>query len=184
MHWVRAQVPPILARMDGNLTHQKGAGSPAGGRKPNRMRPQLRAAIDEIVWKGRTQREAARRAGLNESALGRALQRPEVAAFLEQQKALATLDALKLKEQAKAIAIREGIDLMVSAQSEQVRARMVEFFAGEARQALVNVHVGAQQEPATGYRYRRPDQPATDRTSDVEYAQVVDVQAQSPDVGE
>lgn len=115
---------------------------------------------------------------MNETALGRALQRPEVAAFLEQQKALATLDALKLKEQAKAIAIREGIDLMVSAQSEQVRARMVEFFAGEARQALVNVNVSAPQEPASGYRYARP----TDSPSVVEDAQVIDVQAQSPNV--
>lgn len=157
--------------MDGSLEPHKGAIEPRQGRKPNRMRPQLRAAIDEIVWKGRTQREAARRAGLNETALGRALQRPEVALFLEQQKALATLDAIKLKEQAKAIAIREGIDLMVSAQSEQVRARMVEFFAGEGRQALVNVNVSAVQEAASGYRYQRP----SDQASVVEDAQVVDV---------
>lgn len=161
--------------MDGSITPHKGGGSPAGGRKPNRMRPQLRRAIDEIVWKGRTQRAAAEKAGMNETSLGRALARPEVAAYIEQQKALATLDAIKLKEQAKAIAIREGIELMVSAQSEQVRARMVEFFAGEGRQPLVNITVPAAQEPATGYRYKRPDGPSTDCTSEVEDAQVIDV---------
>lgn len=121
---------------------------------------------------------------MNETALGRALARPEVAAFVEQQKALATLDALKLKEQAKAIAIREGIDLMVSAQSEQVRARMVEFFAGEGRQPLVNISIPAAQEPATGYRYKRPGDTSTDHTSEVEEAQVIDDAGQSPDVGE
>jgi hypothetical protein len=170
--------------MDGNLTPQKGPGSPAGAAKPLKIRAALSRALDVIAIEGQTQREAARRAGMSEWALSKALAKPHVSAELEQRRAQAAMGIEAIKGVAKASAYRVGLDLMHNSPDDKVRARMVELFAGETKQALVNVHVSAPQEPATGYRYRRPDQPATDRTSDAEDAQVIDGQAQSTDVGE
>ena len=148
------------------------------GAQPPRMRPALRLAVEEIVWKGVTQREAAHRAGMNETALGRALARPAIAAWLEYLKAQAALDADKLKAHARAIAIREGTRLITEAQSEQVRARMVEFFAGEAKPgSQVNVQVNVDR---GGYEFVRPGarmveiEPAPDSASGAEEAQEPD----------
>ena len=146
-----------------------------------RMRPRLRHAVALIVEEGRTQREAAGRAGMNETSLGRALQRPAIAAYIEQQKALAVLDADKLKASAKRMAIRVGIGLLHDAKSEQVRARMVEFFAGEAKSGpSVAVQVNVDR---GGYEFRRPGQ----RLVDIEPApdaQSGDAIAQEPDNAE
>ena len=143
-----------------------------------RMRPRLRHAVALIVEEGRTQREAAGRAGMNETSLGRALQRPAIAAYIEQQKALAVLDADSLKASAKRMAIRVGIGLLHDAKSEQVRARMVEFFAGEAKTGpSVAVQVNVDR---GGYEFRRPGQrlvdiaPATDVQSSDDADQGID----------
>lgn len=114
---------------------------------------------------------------MNETALGRALARPAIAAWLEHLKAQAALDADKLKAQARAIAIQEGLRLMTQAQSEAVRARMVEFFAGEAKPgSQVNVQVNVDR----GYEFVRPGarmveiEPAPDSASGAEDAQEPD----------
>ena len=120
-----------------------------------RMRPALRKAVMMIAEQGRTQRDAAARAGLNEKSLSRALKRPEISNYLEYCKALAAVDADNLKGQARVIAIRTGIELLNDAKSEQVRARMVEFFAGETKQTGVAVQVNVG--PNAGYTYSRPD---------------------------
>ena len=137
--------------------------------QPPRMRPALRQAVELIVEKGVTQREAAKQAGMNETALGRALAKPHIKAYIEAQKALFLTDMLKLKDRAKAIAIAQGIDLMHTATSEAVRARMVELFAGEARSGpSVAVQVNVDR---GGYEFVRPGQrvveidPAPDLTS-------------------
>lgn len=125
-----------------------------GGAQPPRLRAPLRQAIDEIVWKGRTQRDAAKIAGMNETALGRALQKPHVAAYVEALKAQAIIDADKLKTQARAIAIQTGIELLRDAKSEAVKARLVEFFAGETKPGTsVAVQVNVDR---GGYEYARP----------------------------
>lgn len=111
-----------------------------------RMRPALRNAVAIIVEEGRTQREAAQRAGLDEKSLSRALKRPAIAAYLEAQKAALALDADTLKAQARRMAIRVGVQLLHDAKSEQVRARMVEFFAGEPKPgSAVNVQVNVDR---------------------------------------
>ena len=126
------------------------------------MRAALRKAIDEIVFKGRTQRDAAKEAGMNETALGRALQKPHVAEHVETMKAQALIDATKLRGLAKAMAIQTGIDLMRSSTSDAVKARMVEFFAGEIKQGTqVNVNIGAA---SGGYEFLRPGQRIIDIT--------------------
>lgn len=58
---------------------------------------------------------------------------------------------------AKPRAIEVGIDLMEKSKSEAVRARMVEFFGGDAKVSPVAVHVDARQfSQPTGYSYMRP----------------------------
>ena len=163
------------------MTTRNSAGSPAGA---PRMTRKVAAAVRILATTGKTQTEAAEIVGMNVAALSRALAREGMREHLEAEKALHCITSASLRERGKQIALRVGIELLENAKSEQVRAKMVEFFAGEARQPLVNVSIGQAQEPATGYRYRRPGDPSTDRTSDVEDAQVIDAQAQSPNVGE
>lgn len=130
--------------------------------QPPRMRPALREAVEFIVQKGVTQREASRLAGMNERALSRALLKPHIKAYVEHEKALFLTDMLKLKDRAKSIAIATGIELMHSAASEAVRARMVELFAGEPRPgASVAVQVNVDR---GGYEFVRPGQKMVDIT--------------------
>ena len=107
---------------------------------------------------------------MHETALSKALAKPHVAAVLEQRKALAAMEATQLKGIARSMAIRVGIDLMQNATSEQVRAKMVEFFAGEARQSGVAVQVNVG--PNAGYVYARPD-----TQSGPQSGQAIDIQA-------
>lgn len=152
------------------------------------MRAALRKAVDEIVLKGRTQRDAAKIAGMNETALGRALMKPHIAAHVEELKALAIIDAHKLRGLAKAMAIQTGIELMRESSSDAVRARMVEFFAGEGKPGTqVNVAVNVDR---GGYEFVKPGQrvvdirPAIDGASDAIDGQAIDVTEQSDDVDE
>lgn len=148
------------------------------------MRAALRKAIDLMATKGMGVGKAAEAAGMNASALSRALARGGVREALEQRKAQFCLDADKLEGMAKAMAIQTGIDLMLNSQSDQVKARMVELFRGGSRGPLVNISIPAQ-EPTTGYRYQRPQSGApTDQASGADDAQVIDVTPQSPEVGE
>lgn len=130
-----------------------GAALPLDGIK-RRASPKVARAIDIIATTGITLRLAAEHAGMNESALSRALAQPHNKAALNERKALLCMEMDSLKPIAKAIAYREGMDLMQNSPSHQVRARMVEFFAGEGKQALVNVQVNAAPH---GYQYKRPD---------------------------
>lgn len=132
------------------------------GAKPPYMRAKLAKAVNLIVLEGKNVRTAAGMAEMNESALSRAINRPEIAAHIEHMKAQLCLDADKLKEQAKALAIREGMRLMLEGKSEPVRARMVEFFAGEARNGpSISVNVDAR---SGGYEFVRPGQKLVDVT--------------------
>lgn len=146
--------------------------------QPPRMRPALRMAVELIIELGISQRDASRRAGMNETVLGRALKKPHIAAYVEHQKAVFLTDMLKLKDRAKAIAIAQGIDLMHSAQSEAVRARMVELFASEPRPgASVAVQVNVDR---GGYEFVRPGarmveiSPITDEPSGDDDSQAID----------
>lgn len=169
-----AQTPGNRPAMDGSQAPQKAPAGILEAPKAPRMRPALRKAVLLIAEQGRTQRDAAERAGMNEKSLSRALKRPEIANYLEYAKALAVCDADQLKGQAKAIAIRVGIDLLHDAKSEAVRARMVEFFAGETRQPSVAVQIN--NGPSGGYVYRRPDDQSV-----VDDAQVIEGKAEKPE---
>lgn len=125
--------------------------------KPPRMRPALRIAVDEIVYKGVSVPDAAKRSGMHVQALYRALKRPDIAAYVEYLKAAAIVDGTDLRQRAKAMAIRVGLDLLHNATSEGVKARMVEFFAGEPKSPAVAVQINAHHH-SPGYIYKRPEE--------------------------
>jgi len=135
---------------------------------PPYMRSALKDAIEILLEELVTQREAAKRAGMNESVLGRALKKPHIQAYIEARKALFIERMERLRAPYKASAIKHAHYLMKNARSETVQARMVEFLAREdqARRApatQVNVAVDARQ---GGYEYgQRPDPGAVDSTS-------------------
>ena len=161
------------------ITSPKGAAGFPQAVKPPRMRAPLAKAIDLIATKGKTQMEASSIVGMDHTSLSRALGRPEVRAYLEARKSQFSLDADTLKGMARALAIHTGIDLMNNSTSDQVKARMVEFFAGDPRQALVNIAVNAP--PPQGYTYTKPASTSRppDSVSGVEDAQVIDNTEQS-----
>jgi hypothetical protein len=138
---------------------QKGSAAAPQGRvsKP------IRKAIELIVKSGFTQRDAAKQAGIHEVSLSRALRKPHVQAVVEQEKTSLALEADTLKASAKSLAIITGIELMERSKSEQIRARMVEFFAREATPngspASVNINVNSG-----GYGYAKPGQQVVDIT--------------------
>lgn len=130
--------------------------------KPRRMRPPLRKALELIAIHGHSQRDAASMAGMHETALSKALAKPHVAALLHDLKAQAALEVETLRKLAKGLAVREGIRLMRESGSDQVRARLVEFFAAEPKtgpsvSVSVPVHLG-------GYAY--PDRLLAGRATD------------------
>ena len=137
-----------------SLSNNKTNTNPREGGKTYRISARIRTAIDAIARDGTTQREAARRSGMNETALGKALAKPHVQIALEQAKALYSMEIDKLRGTAKALAIQTGLELMRNSKSDTIKARMVEFFAGEPRQPLVNVNIPAQDRGI--YSYAKP----------------------------
>lgn len=119
-----------------------------------RISAKTRKAIALIATQGKTQRQAAKLAGMNESALSRALAQPHVKNALEQAKAdyIAGVQAIRTVHKARAIEV--AAELMDNAKSESVRMRAVEFFAGEMRGPAVQVTVNTGQK---GYEYVPPN---------------------------
>ena len=136
------------------LTSPKGA-------QPPRLRANLARALHILATEATTQRDAAIAAGINEKALSRALGRPAVKMHLESLKAQALLAAADTRKMARAWAIHVGMDLMRNAQSEAVRARMVEFFAGDPSGTGPSVVVNVGQ---AGYAYAPPGSRIVDIT--------------------
>lgn len=143
-----------------------------------KMRAKLRVAIDLIVAQGKSVKDAALGSGFNESALSRAINRPDIREYIDSQKALFCLEADKLKGYAKAAAIHTGLDLMRNSPSHAVRARMVELFAGEAKSGpSVAVQVNVDR---GGYEFVRPGarmveiSPITDAPSGGDDSQAVE----------
>ncbi|PZQ99195.1 MAG: hypothetical protein DI533_00360 [Cereibacter sphaeroides] len=147
------------------------------GAQPPKMTRKVANAVSILASTGQTVAAAAKEAGMNPDALSRAIHRPGMQEHIEYLKALYALDADKLKGMARGAAIRAGIDLMHTAKSEAVRARMVELFAGERGPAVaVQVNVPAP----TGYSYDRPP----DAASSAAPAQPTVIDGQSTPVDE
>lgn len=178
VHPTRQASPHIVAPMNAAIRTTKPgkvSASTAKAVAAPRISKKIRLAIDYIAIDAMPARRAAQRAGIHEVTLYKALAKPHIAAALDERKAQLTLECEKLKGIARNLAIQTGIELMQTSASDNVRARMVEFFAGEARQASVNVQIN--NAPAQGYAYRRPDQ-----ASEAIDGQAVEVKGPTPSV--
>jgi len=120
-----------------------------------RISANVRAAVKFRVREALSIAEAARRAGMSKNGLAKALKRPAVQEYLheEQRAFVAEVEASRAVYKVRALEV--ALDLMLNAKSEAVRARMVEFLAGEGRTPQVAVHVDARQ-TAPGYEYPPP----------------------------
>lgn len=99
---------------------------------------------------------------MSRQGLAKALGRPVVSDLQDAERLRFIAEADGMLAWAKARAIEVAMELMMTANSEAVRARMCEFLASDARAPSVAIHVDARQAaPATGYTYERPGAPTT-----------------------
>ena len=124
--------------------------------RPLRMRAALRHAIDLRVKQGLTIAAACDEAGMSPQGFHKAMKRSAVRDYQQtvQLEFVASIESNKAIYKARALEV--GMDLMVNSKSEAVRARMVEFFAGDRKVSPVSVHIDARQ--PRGYEYAHPDQ--------------------------
>lgn len=131
---------------------RKAPPSPADGR----ISAILRHAVTLHVKEGHTWESAAATAGMSESGLHKARQKPHVQAFIEQVKAEFVQDVAAMRAPFKAEAFQHARYLMRHAKSEAVQMRAVEFLGREdapASSPSVQVNVISR-----GYEYVRPGQ--------------------------
>lgn len=124
--------------------------------RPLRIRAALRHAIDLRVKRGLTIAAACEEAGVSPQGFHKAMKRPAVRDYFQtvQMEFISNVESEKAIYKARAFEV--GMDLMLNSKSETVRARMVEFFAGDGKPPPVSVHIDARQGGA--YEYRRPGQ--------------------------
>ena len=132
--------------------------------RPSRLRAALRVAINLRVTKGMTIAAACDEAGMSPQGYHKAMKRPVVREYLQsvQMEFVASVESEKAIYKARAFEV--GMDLMLNSKSEAVRARMVEFFAGDGKVSPVSVHIDARQNH--GYEYARPGQQVVTIVSD------------------
>lgn len=114
-----------------NIT-KRGA-SPPQGVKRRRISARVSQALDLIATQGMSLTKIAETVQMDRTALWKALQKENVQAELEQRKARYITAQTAMKGTLKARALEVAADLMENASSEAVRARMVEFLAGESK---------------------------------------------------
>ena len=119
----------------------------------------IHAALDLRVREAKAWDDCAKAAGLSPAGLYKARKRTEVQQLFEEKKAQYIQEVDDMKAPHKARAMEVARDLLDNSPSHAVRARMVEFLAGESKG--MNVNVGVQvnnQAPANGYEFVRPGQ--------------------------
>ena len=101
--------------------------------KPPRLSSKLRQAIEGRVRRGVSISAACEEAGLSTAGWHKAMKRPAVQDHLRgvQERFVAEVEASKSLY--KAQALDAARDLMLNAKSQTVRARMVEFLAGDGK---------------------------------------------------
>jgi hypothetical protein len=139
----------------------------------------MRQAIRLRVIDNLTLDDAAERAGVSVAGICKALKQPHVIAYAEavQWEYIQRLAQRKTLLKAKAMDVAEH--LLMNAQSEQVRARMVEFLAGEPRQALVNVNLSSAERGVYAYQKPRDVTPAPDSPSGAASAQPIEIEGKA-----
>lgn len=123
------------------------------------MSPQLRAAIDFRVRKGKTITDACREAGLSPAGFHKAMHRAEVRLYMKdvQDRFIAEADVRRASLRVEAMEV--AADLLRSAQSETVKVRLIELLLSDGKSPQVAVNVDARQiaGPDRGvYTYTRP----------------------------
>ena len=133
----------------------------------------MRDAVHEMVTQGLTQRAAAQHVGMSEVSLSRALKRPQVSLYLQEQRITFSTDMDELKGLGSKMAINTAMELLRTG-SEATKVKMVEFFAGERKKPTqININNTVNSK---GYEYARPGQ----RVVDVIDAEEVDESSQTP----
>jgi hypothetical protein len=117
-----------------------------------RISAKVRAAVDARVRQGLSIAEAAKAASLSKNGFAKALKRPAVQDHLQEVQRAFVAEAEASRALLKVRALEVAADLMMNAKSEAVRARMVEFLAGDGKAPQVAVHVDARQ-TSPGYEY-------------------------------
>ena len=125
--------------------------------RPGRISAKLRHALSLMARQGLSQTEAAKKAGLSRQGLAKALGRSAVRDLLDAERLRFINEADGMRAWAKARALEVALDLMLNCKNENIRARMCEFLAADAKVSPVAIHVDARQAaPASGYVYQRP----------------------------
>lgn len=127
--------------------------------KPRPISAKVERALQHRVRTSEAWEECAKAAGLSPAGVFKARKKIEVQQRFEEIKAEYIQEVDDMKAPHKARAIEVGRDLLDNSKSEAVRARMVEFFAGESHKNNVNVAVQVNNGPAVqGYEYAHPSQ--------------------------
>ncbi|WP_457650684.1 hypothetical protein [Profundibacter sp.] len=131
-----------------------------------RISAKVRKAIEARVRQGASISAAAKHAGMSRNGFAKALLRPPVQEHLRKTQEAYVIEVEASRAVFQARAFEVALELMTTAKSEAVRARMAEFLAtGGKAGGSVNVHVDARQMPIAGYEYVRPGQRVVDIVS-------------------
>lgn len=130
--------------------------------RPPRISTKVRAAVDARVCQGLSIAAAAEAAGMSRNGFAKALKRPAVQEHLRQVQEAFVAETEASRAVYKARALEAALDLMQNAQSETVRARMIEFLAGDGKSPQIAVQVDARPHFGGAYEYVRPGQQIVD----------------------
>ena len=122
--------------------------------RQTRLSAKLRHAIEIMVEEGKSQVKAAEEAGMSRQGLGKALKKPAVREHMQAVETQFIARSEARRSLYRARALEAAWELAQNAQSEAVRARMIEFLASDAKVSPVAVHIDARHMP--GYEYAQP----------------------------
>ena len=111
-------------------------------RPPAAIRDKTRDAIIAMVMTPTSAEEAARAAGLRSDTMPRALEKPEVTQYIQDLAAWKDRKDAAMRQAYLAKAMDQAVNLMMTAQSEQVRLRAIEFL-----DRTLNPDRGATRQP-------------------------------------
>ena len=138
-------------------THRTPATNPHRTTK-RRISAKVRSALITRVKERLSWIDCAKRAGLSEAGIHKARKQPHVIEEYERIKAEYVQEVEEMRAPYKARAFEVALELLEKSKSDAVRARMVEFLAGEGKAGGVNVAVQVNNNPAQGYEYAHPNQ--------------------------
>ena len=148
---------------------------------PQSIRAKTRDAIHAMVMESLTGAEAARRAGLGPNTLSKAMQRPDVQAFVKELTAFKIRRDQIKREGYVPLILDEALKLAQHAKAESIRLRAIEFLYGalgpkDAAGKPVPV-AAAQINIGPGYHY----QPPADGPSRMDDAQAIEHKGKAVD---